>query len=148
MPFLWSDLSILLASVLGPSELYKHAVRVRATRYTPLDGQGLPTGDILTVDNSRPPIDLRAMRNVGRTIAKVRQMQFLQMGLPVEQRLKAGIKLNFIAAAAVAKAGDVSKNSGKRKSGGGYQAKLIHKKSGRTLEVRSDQPCVLLQTCE
>ena len=147
MPFLWSDLSILLASVLGPSELYKHAVRVRATRYTPLDGQGLPTGDILTVDNSRPPIDLRAMRNVGRTIAKVRQMQFLQMGLPVEQRLKAGIKLNFIAAPA-ATAGDVSKNSGKRKSGGGYQAKLIHKKSGRTLEVRSDQPCVLLQTCE
>ena len=91
-----------------------HELTIHADRYTPVDDGLIPTGELAPVDGT--PFDFRQPTAVGARI-----------GLPHEQLVRAkGYDHNFVLT----------------RSGGGITpaARLVHRPSGRVLEVRTTEP--------
>jgi len=100
----------------GYSGLYDHFIALNADKYTVTVDQSIPTGEIRNVSGT--PFDLRTRQNLGRAMAN----------LPLP-----GFDDNYC----------VSKGTGQQLT---FVAGVCHEKSGRTLEIYSDQPGVQFYT--
>jgi len=100
----------------GYEELYNHSVTLNADQLTVTDAQGVSTGEISSVAGT--PFDLRVRQNLGSAIAN----------LP-----KSGFDNNYC----------VTKGSDQQLT---FVARVVHEKSGRTMEIYSDQPGVQFYT--
>lgn len=95
-----------------------HEVALAASRYTPVDGELIPTGGIVEVAGT--PLDLRATTRVATALAAMADD-------PV-----GGLDHNFV----------VDGDPGQLRRA----ARVVHPGSGRTLELHTDQPAVQFYT--
>jgi len=100
----------------GHQELYNHFVVLNADKYTVTDAQSIPTGEIRYVSGT--PFDLRSRKNLGDAM----------VSLP-----GCGFDDNYC----------VSKGTEQNLT---FVAGVSHEKSGRTMEIYSDQPGVQFYT--
>ncbi|KAL1491925.1 hypothetical protein ABEB36_012444 [Hypothenemus hampei] len=101
----------------GPDSLYQHEVTINADRYTETDNSGIPTGKL--IDVSGTIFDLRVPRLLADVISKVPDSP--------------GYDHNYCVTRASSQ--DVA-----------FVARVLHRPSGRILEIYSDQPGVQFYT--
>lgn len=100
----------------GYQELYNHFVAINADKYTVTVDQSIPTGEIRSVSGT--PFDLRTRKNLGLAMGSLNLV---------------GFDDNY----------SVSKGTDQELT---FVAGVSHEKSGRTLEIYSDQPGVQFYT--
>jgi len=100
----------------GYRELYNHSIAINADRYTVTDEGSIPTGEIRYVSGT--PFDLRTRQNLGLAMVKLPGVGFDDNYCLVKGTEQ---QLTFVAGVA-------------------------HEKSGRTMEIYSDQPGVQFYT--
>lgn len=101
----------------GATQILDHRLEIAAARHTPIDGAGIPSGEIAPVAGT--PLDFRTPRAIGERIAAV---------IPD----RGGYDHNF----ALDAAGDASR----------VAARLVAPRSGRALTVRTTLPGLQLYT--
>jgi len=101
----------------GTKSINDHLLTINANQYTPINRNLIPTGEIVTV--KRTPFDFTSEKPIGKDI-EIRNQQLLYGN---------GYDHNFVL------------NDGPRNMDGyNYGAKVVDPKSGRTLEVYTDEP--------
>jgi len=100
----------------GFQELYNHSVALNADKYTVTVDQSIPTGEIRNVSGT--PFDLRTRRNLGLAMVNLPEV---------------GFDDNYC----------VAKGTAQQLT---FVAGVCHEKSGRTMEIYSDQPGVQFYT--
>jgi len=100
----------------GYQELYNHFVALNADSYTVTDAQSVSTGEIQAVAGT--PYDLRIRQNLGTAL----------VNLP-----KSGFDNNYC----------ITKGTNQQLT---FVARVVHEKSGRSMEIYSDQPGVQFYT--
>ena len=115
----------------GIIKLLNHNVKVNADAYTPINQEGVPTGSITPV-TSNGPFNMGKWRALGAAVTRIYRHQVAHSVAIGHQPPPDGIAVNFVA-----------KTSGNNR----FLARVQDKKSGRFLEVASNQPCLHLQTC-
>ena len=108
----------------GAGSVEDHEVRVRASRYTPVDEVLIPTGELADVAGT--PMDLRSFRPIG---AALRDGQ----GDEQVRRAAGGFDHNWVI-------------DGSERGGEQLAAQVREPTTGRTLEVWTDQPGVQIYT--
>jgi aldose 1-epimerase len=104
----------------GSGDVLDHVVQINADRYTPVDATLIPTGELASLDGT--PLDFRTPTPIGRRIDADNE----------QVKLGRGYDHNWVL----------------NREGGGLAlaARVVGPKSGRTLEVSTDQPGVQFYT--
>ena len=116
----------------GPIKLLNHNVKVNADAYTPTDQDGVPTGSITPV-TSKSPFYMGKWRALGAAVTRIYRHQVAHSVVSGgHQPPPDGLAVNFVA--------KTSRNNR-------FLARVQDNKSGRFVQVASNQPCLQLQTC-